>query len=134
MNGTLTVFKLTSGEEIMGKVLEMDKEGISITLESPMRVERQPSMDGNILYTIRAWLIQQFENGKPEPIVNLNIDHIIAEMTPSEDVASQYHKTVEYFMEPIETPEYDFDNIDMGDSDGSENIIQPNFGAPKKLQ
>lgn len=132
MTENVVVFKLTSGDEIISKVVEIDKENISITLKSPMKVERNITMDSNIFYTIRAWMIQQFENTNEEPIMNLCADHIIAEFIPGPEVIDQYNKTVDYFMEG---DEFSYQNLHEADSDENpDNLIKANFSAPKKLQ
>jgi len=94
----IIIFKLTSGEEIVGKFVEATD--IIIRVRSPLRVERLvngPAM----YYTLRAWLIQQFEEYE-EKVVAIQKDMVMAQFKPGKNVIDQYHNTLEYMLSPSE--------------------------------
>lgn len=104
----LVVFKLGSGEEIIGKFATSD--GVTVQVRSPLRVER--IMGGtSMYYTLRAWLIIQFEDYE-ERIIGINADHIMAQMMPGQNVIEQYNSTLDYLMSPSEEVEADSDMPD----------------------
>jgi len=125
MTEKVTMFKLSSGEEIIGKFVNTS-EGV-VQLRSVLRADR--ISDGvNVYYTLKPWFVQQFEDYE-EHVIGILAEHIVAQFMPGQNVIKQYHSSVEYQLSPSEEPE------DMSDSDGEGNEIEwPEFPGGSKYR
>ena len=111
----IMIYKMSSGEEIIGRCVASDNDTTKV--KSPFRIERiyrDDGSDGQAYYTMRSWLIGQFDDTK-ERVVVLSNSHIMGAMQPSNNTLNQYTSTVEYFLNPddeiSEYEEDDFENV-----------------------
>jgi len=118
-------FKITSGDELLGKVIENDDE--YITLDAVVVVQRMFNGD-SYLFTMKPWMLQQFEVKEPKSI-SIAYDHIMAISQPQSLVFEQYLSTVGYLSNSSEM-DSDSEIDDEMDSDAVGNLI--NF-KPKNM-
>jgi len=101
------IYKLSSGEEIIGKYVRTC--GDVIQLRSPLRIERMAA-NQQVYYTLRTWLIAQFDECE-ERIVGVALEHVMAQFKPTPQTVKQYNSTMDYMLSPTEG--YDSDD-DIG--------------------
>jgi hypothetical protein len=118
----ISIYKLTSNEEIMGEVAHVSGEVIQ--LNNPLKIDKIQSMDGNIYFTLRSWYSQQYSDYKDKTIP-IFTQHIMSKMKPTNDSIQHYIKTLDYLKTPKED---DIHNVldEMSDSDNS-NVIFHDF-------
>lgn len=82
----IKVFKLVTGEEIIGKAVSVNPETKNIQMESVLSIGIMPTGNGQVQVRMMPFMISGSEG-----TVDLDIDKIVAEAnTPSEDLINAY--------------------------------------------
>jgi ATP-dependent protease Clp ATPase subunit len=87
----LFVYKLISGEEILGVFVEENK-GV-VCLKEVLQVHRILN-DGMFFFSLRPWFIQQFET--KDNVIEIKESSFISRFKPDNSVVEQYKSTLEY--------------------------------------
>lgn len=84
-------FMLTSGEQIVCEVLEWPDEEVSeIVVRSVYKLVLQED-DENRYYAFKPWMCFQ---DSAEQVMTINIQHVVGEANPAEEVLKYYMKAV----------------------------------------
>lgn len=93
-------FKLTSGEEIIGQVIEWPEEdNLEIIAKNMMKIQPVMGADGSVYYTLRPFLTSQISS---DNLILVNMSQIVAEANPSDEVVNQYKKVIQSFLEEVQ--------------------------------
>lgn len=86
-------FKLTTGEEIVGQVVEWPEEdALEIVAKNMMKVQVVASSDGSYYHTLLPFLTYQLSS---DNLILINMAQIVAEANPTQEVLDQYKKVLE---------------------------------------
>lgn len=83
MSETVMLFKLTSGDEVIAKVV--GEEGQVFVLDKPYAFTYTPTAEGTMSGGIMKWMGQSADG-----IVMLNAHQVVATTTPKEDIIRAY--------------------------------------------
>jgi hypothetical protein len=84
-------FKLTSGEEIVAEVMDIDEEEGIAVLRAAMKIIELEADDGYSYFAFRPFMAF---TESAEKIQVLNVGHIIGESTPSKNLMGHYASTI----------------------------------------
>lgn len=86
-------FKLSTGDEIVCEVLQypMDDDDATIIVRNVYKIAMLTNLNGdnNRYYHFRPWMVYQ---DKKELSQDINLNHIVAEATPTKELLAHYFK------------------------------------------
>jgi len=98
----LVHFKTTSGEELIAKLVCFDDETQSYFVKDVLVVDRIQINEQSV-FTLRSWMLNQFENNDETPetkLIQILPGQIMAFAIPNQKIVEQYESTMNYYLSP----------------------------------
>jgi len=115
-------FKLATDEEIICQIVtypEPESEDTEVVIRNALKLMSVVSPDGNVFHTLRPWMIYQVSENN---MVSLNINLIVGEALPHQDIINNYEGMLKKFLEDIPESEHEI-NFDDSDEISIEDLL-----------
>lgn len=109
-------YKLATGEEIIGELLEEDED--FLYYKNVLAINKM-IIDNNIVHTMNSWVTGQFSDNDDVTIIAVNPSHITSSNVPTKNILDQYNKSISYYVRDNILQ----DNLLDSDSDQPSNIV-----------